>query len=595
MTGKCIRAIKEVLRILNSRQRVLGLFVLIASFIGALLETLGVSAVTPLVSVLLQPEVLMQNEIVSGVVEKLHIETRSGLVLSIGTAVIFLYIVKNIYFIFLSWLKIKYACKVQREISVQMMKSYMGRGYEYFLQKNISELMQGVSGDVAHVYQVILNSLKMAVDFLTVILICVYMCYADWKMALGVMVLGAVCLVLIYIIFHKAMVRNGLEYRKYHIKSNQAMLQAFHGIKEVIVMRKQRYFIEAYERNVTKRQNAQIGETVGGESPAYIIEGICISGILAIVCVRIARTSDPENFVAILASFAVGAFRILPSLGKISSAMNAIIASIPGVESVYENMIEAQKYNSEFFKVELDGQENSESIEDILFQDVLQIQDVTFAYNSETGNVLDHLDLKIPKGKSIALIGQSGAGKSTLVDIILGLLVPDNGKVLLDGIDIRTIPDTWSRMVGYVPQSIYLSDDSIKANIAFGVAEEDIDEELVYEALKEAELDEFVAKLPQGLDTVVGDRGVRLSGGQRQRIAIARALYHNPEILILDEATSALDNETETAVMEAIDSLHGKVTLVIVAHRLTTIRNCDEIFEIGNGIAVQRNKGEVLA
>ena len=232
--------------------------------------------------------------------------------------------------------------------------------------------------------------------------------------------------------------------------------------------------------------------------------------------------------------------------------------------------------------------------EKIAFKNEISIQDVTFAYPGTKEKVIDHLNLKIKKGSSVAFIGTSGAGKTTLSDIILALLKPQTGKILVDGVDIKELGGVWNRMIGYVPQSVYLTDASIRHNIAFGVAENDIDDKRVWDALEAAHLKEFVEKQPRQLDTEVGEWGIKFSGGQRQRVAIARALYSNPEILVLDEATAALDTETETAVMESIEELQGYKTLIIVAHRLTTIRNCDKIYEIKDGKAIEREKSEIF-
>lgn len=591
MLKKVGSILKRLFEIMSSSQKFWGGVVLVCSLLAAVLETIGVSIIVPLVNVLLQPAKLLENELVQKLAGVFRIQTETELVVAVVVGVVIIYVLKNLYFIFFCWLKLKYACKVQRECSVYMMKSYMQRGYSFFLKKNVNELMQGVSGDVTSLYQIVLGLLQIVTQVLIALFICIYMCYADWQIAMGIIAATVVCLLIILAFFRKRMFQAGVKARTHTIKANQALLQAFHGIKEVLVMRKQKYFIKEFEENTNKRQSAVIIQSVGAEIPAYIIEGICISGIMIILCVRILNIPNPENFVAVLASFAVGAFRVLPALGKISSAINSISSSIPGFNSVYDNITEARKICDPFFEFET---EDDKPYKEILFLDGIIINNLSFTYDSEQRNVLDNINMKIRKGESVAFVGESGAGKSTLADLILGVLVPDKGEILLDGTDIRKIPNTWGKIVGYVPQSIYLSDASVCQNVAFGIELSEIDEERVKLALKKAELLDFVLGLPDGINTQVGDRGVRLSGGQRQRIGIARALYHNPDILILDEATSALDNETEKAIMQAIDSLRGKLTLIIIAHRLTTIKNCDVIYEVCNkGIRV-REKNEIF-
>ena len=591
MIRKIIDALRKLFQILNKNQKMLGTVVLVCSFVAAGLETLGVSVIVPLVNALLNPELLFDNPYIKSVTDFLEIHTNEDLILLVIFAVIMVYILKNLYFIFFTWIKNRYACKIQRECSVYMMQSYMNRGYSFFLSRNVSELTQGVSGDVNSLYQIINSLLQAITQLLISAFICIYMCYADWQIAVGVILSAGVCLLLIFVIFRKAMLQAGIRLRTYSILSSQALLQAFQGIKEVLVMRKQKYFLKEYEENTIKRQNVTVVQNIGLEIPAYIIEAVCIIGIMAILGIRIVNIPNPENFVAVLASFAIGAFRILPALGKISSSINTISGSVSGLNAVYENIVEARKFNDNFYNAE---SEDEEQYRDLTFEKCVNIRNLTFSYNSEQKKVLHQLSLEIPKGKSVAFVGESGAGKSTLADLILGVLRPDEGEVLLDDVNIRKIPNLWGRLIGYVPQSIYLSDTSICKNIAFGIEESEIDEDSVKAALEKAELLDFVQSLPNGIYTEVGDRGVRLSGGQRQRIGIARALYHDPEILILDEATSALDNETERSVMEAIDSLHGKMTLIIIAHRLTTIKNCDAIYEIVDGQAVRRTYEELI-
>ena len=591
MIRKIIDALHKLFRVLNRNQKILGLVVLMCSFIAAVLETLGVSIIVPLVNALLNPGQLFEISYVRGVTDSLGIDTNEKLIVFVIIGVIIVYIFKDLFFIFFCWAKFKYSCKVQRECSVYMMRSYMKRGYSFFLNRNVNEMLHGVNEDVEALYNIINGMLQAVTQMMIAAFTCIYMCFADWQLAVGVILSASLCLLIIFGFFRKMMLQAGNRSRTYAIRASQASLQAFQGIKEVLVMRKQKFFIKEFEENIGKRQNALVIQRMGMETPTYVIEAFCITGIMTILGGRILNISNPENFVAVLASFAVGAFRILPALGKISVAVNMISTSIPGFNAVYENLIESRKYNDDYFDEE---QEDDIRYRDLEFKQAIRIDGITFSYNSEQKEVLNKLSLEIPKGKSAAFVGESGAGKSTLADLILGVLKPDEGEVLLDDVNIRKIPGLWSKLIGYVPQSIYLADASICKNVAFGVKESEIDENSVKAALEKAELLDFAMGLPEGIHTKVGDRGIRLSGGQRQRIGIARALYHDPEILILDEATSALDSETEKSVMEAVDSLHGKMTLIIIAHRLTTIKNCDDIYEIVDGKAVRRAYEELV-
>lgn len=602
---------KYLNKILSTQQKIICAFVFICSCFSAVLECLGVSVIIPFVTILVDETAISQNKYIQGI-SVLHNATYQELVIILCGFVIFVYLFKNIFFIFLSWLRIKFSAKIQREISIKILVSYLSRGYEFFLGKNFGELYRGVATDPSYIHSLLFNLFRLISETLTIVLICAFMFYTDWTLATVIFFMALICLAVIYFIFRKSMYRAGLQDREYTTKFYQNLVQIFQGAKDVLLYRKQKFFVNEYENNLIMAQHAQCKTVVGGEAPAYVIEGICVSGIMVAVSIRLVNGVSVE-FLSVLATFAVGAFRILPSLGRISSALNGITNSIPSISALYEQIIKADEYilqHPEADAQELyqkrnrlidrrgnlkDVNENSyEDIENAKFDRELQIRNITFRYNGTEQNVIENSNLTISKGDAIAFIGTSGAGKSTLADIILGLLVPQQGAVYIDGVDITSIPEKWARTIGYVPQSICLFDASIEENVAFGVSKDKIDLERVKEAISRAELEEFVNSLPDGIETIVGDRGARLSGGQRQRIAIARALYRRPEILILDEATSALDNDTENAIMSAIGSLQGQVTLIIVAHRLTTVRNCDVIYEVKNQRIVMRDKKEVM-
>lgn len=591
--GNSLKNIKDIIYklvyVLSKEHKRLGVLVLTLSFIGALLETLGVSAILPLINALMTPEVILENPLAGPILRTFQVTEKGEIILVVGGGIILLYLFKNIYFIFLAWVRAKYSCKVRRELSVNMMKSYMDRGYRFFLNINTSELLRGVSADTNAVYNLLSQLFKNIVDCMTVVMICIFVLITDWVMAAGIVVLAGLCLVIIYGGFRTKMRILGVEYRKYNKQVNQQAIQAFQGIKEVIVMRKQKFFIQRFEDASIKQQQTFVGHTVGSESPAYIIEAVCITGLLGIICVRLAfGGGEAADMLPSLSAFAVGAFRILPALGKISSGLNSITFYVPSLNDMYEQ-----------FKIMQENAKEESAIREIdtgvtEFKHELQVKDICWKYNENANYVLKDLCLTVPRGDSIAFIGQSGAGKTTLADIILGLLKPQKGSVTIDGKDIFAIGTEWNRIMGYVPQSVYITDDTIRRNIAFGVPEEEINDAKVWKALEQAQLKDFVKSLDKQLDTMVGERGVRFSGGQRQRVAIARALYEEPCILILDEATAALDNETEKAVMEAIENLQGKITLIIVAHRLTTVRKCDRIYEIKDGSISECDKAEIF-
>ncbi|MCR5398427.1 MAG: ABC transporter ATP-binding protein/permease [Lachnospiraceae bacterium] len=584
--------IKKLNRLLTTAQKTLGVFVLLFSIFAAVFELLGVSVIVPLINVLVDPRELLSNKYIAMIIPSaidatnLSEENRKLLVITVIIGTIIIYLVKNAFFIFNTWLKNKYAFKIQREMSVAMMQKYIRNGYQFFLNHNYSELRQGMDGDVRALYYIVSGILQITTQILIVALIGIYMLVADWKLAIGAILTGAVCLLFVMGIFRRRMSESGRLLRELSIKAEKTMEETLHGIKLVLIAHKERFFIDKYNEEVTKRNKVDVVKTAGSEYPMYIIEAISITGIMISLCVRVLSLEDPTAYVAVLGSFAVGMFRILPAIGKISSTANAIVASIPSLDSIYHNMCEQEDES-------INAQLTDRDCSDFVFSNCIEVKELTFGYSGSDNTVLQGIDLTIKKSTSVGVIGESGAGKSTLADILLGLLKPSTGKVTIDGIELEELARNGWNGIGYVPQTIFLTDSTIAENVAYGIAEQEINREEVRQALKRANVLSFVDSLPDGIDTMVGDRGVRLSGGQRQRIGIARALYTSPDILILDEATSALDNETEKAVMEAIDRLQGEITMIIIAHRLSTIKNCDIVLEVKGGKVFNKKVEEI--
>ncbi len=578
--------------ILTPQQKSYGVVVLLCSLIGAGFETLGVSIIYNLVQAMVRPEDLFDHPALGPVLKLFGVSTPTGAVWMTCILAAVLYIVKNIYLIFLIWLRNKYACKIRRELSIRIIQSYMHREYPFFLKVTTGELLQCSRADVDGVYNIVNQFFKLIIDAATTLFIFAYIIYTDAAMALCVIALGILCLVLVTGIFRKRVTVMGRRSRESKAILNQYLLQSYNGIKEIMVKRIQPFFITSYKKEYLRYQKTQIDSNIAKESPANLIEAVCVSGIMIALGFRMSGMTNAVEFVPKLAAFALAAFRILPSLGKISSSFNAVVYRTASLDKTWHTLKEVEAEDTEREKrIPI-----TETEADLAkrFETELILKDVSWQYEGIERNVLDHLNLTIRKGSSVGIMGPSGAGKTTLMDVILGLLKPQNGSITVDGRDIHEIPTAWAHMIGYVPQTIYMTEDTIRNNVAFGMYPEEIDEEQVWRALKQAQIDDFVRGLPKGLDTNVGERGVRFSGGQRQRIAIARALYYDPDILVFDEATSALDNETEAAVMESIDSLQHSKTLIIVAHRLSTLKNCDEIYEIRNGIASQRRKDELF-
>lgn len=588
--------IKQLAVILNKEQKRNCCLVFLFILTGSVFEMLGVGSLLPFLESMLNPDKVLQKwygQILMGI---FGVNDSTALLILLGIGVIVLYLVKNAIVLLSVYVQNKLNARINRELATSMLNSYMKRPYMFFLEHNSADIMRGVNSDVNGVFGIISNFFKMVAEILKCIAIAILLLTVDFFMAIEIVGLAVVCLLAVTLGFKGIMSDMGRKQRVASKNCSKHAYQAISGIKEITVMRRRDNFVKRYDEAAELRREANLAYNFIVACPNRIIEAVCIGGIMAVMCIRIAMGTDMAEFVPQLGIFAVAAFQILPSVANISACVSGLVFYRPTLEEAYDNITAARQYDRKISEP-ADRDSAMRPTEDNVhaeFRDKIEIKNITWKYENTDQNVLEGLSLEICKGQSIAFIGSSGAGKTTLADIILGLLPPQEGTVRVDGKSIYEIPDEWSEMIGYVPQSVFLIDDTIRNNVAFGLLAKDIDDGRVWEALEQAQLAEFVRSLPKGIDTIVGERGVRFSGGQRQRVAIARALYYDPDILVLDEATSALDNETENAVMESIINLQGRKTLIIVAHRLTTIESCDKIYEIVDGKAVEREKREIF-
>lgn len=566
----------------EKRRLALLLFIII---VGSFLELMGVTIFMPFIEIIMDENAIQNNEMLLRVYDFFDFDSRETFLASIAGCIIFIYIFKNVFIALEKNAIYKFSYNIQRRISTKLLSAYMSEPYTFHLNKNVAVLQRSMQEDTDLFAKGIIHAMEAMAEVVVCIAIGCYLYVVSRSITIIIVGLLVVCLAVFMYISKKYSSAIGRQSQAYKGNIYKWMNQAIGGIKEIKVLNREDYFIERYDAYFAKYVRGLRINRLIGVLPKYVIETVCMTGlILAVIFKLFWGQNDMETFIPQLAVFAVAAFRLLPSVGKINEHMSATLYSAPSLDLIYHDLKEVE---------ELPPRKQNE-LESWKFQNTLKVKNVSYHYPDAEENVIERASFQIEKGSSIAFVGASGAGKTTMVDIILGLLVPQMGKITADGMDIEKNIGLWQKEIGYIPQTIYLSDDTIRNNIAFGIPEDQIDEEAIEDALHKAQLFDFVDSLPNGLDTVVGDRGVRLSGGQRQRIGIARALYHDPEILILDEATSALDNETETSVMEAIDSLKGLKTMMIIAHRLTTIRNVDVIYEVVDGKVVRREKKDVL-
>ena len=592
-----IRTAKEIIvqlnYILDSRQKRKAVGILLVIIISSALELVGITAILPFIQAVVSPEEVWQNVYVQRLASAIGIKSSNELLLLFGLVLIFIYIFKNIIVLLSNYIQYDYSACVQKELSIRMLKSYMSRPYSYYLDVNSAEILRGCGTDVNGVFNILSFIFSIISELLVVSMISIYVIYTDAFIALCTLMVMFSVMLGIVVFFKPIVKQSGKKNIEVSTEKYKTVYQAVNGIKEIYVMQRKEYFVDEYEMISENARKVQRTYEFISNSPDRIIEGICVSALIGIVCIRLMMSVDMVDFIPKLGAFAMAAFKILPSVGKISSRMTGIIYHRPMLENVYDIMKEAAEYEAlhEDYAVR---HGLSKEADQHHFDRELVVNHITWKYKNQVKPVLENTALTIRKGESIALIGASGAGKTTLADVILGLLHPQQGTIEMDGTDVYAIPKTWAHIIGYVPQSVFLIDDTIRSNVAFGLKDQEIRDMDIWDALERAQLKDFVQGLPDDLDTIVGERGIKFSGGQKQRIAIARALYNRPEILVLDEATAALDNETEAAVMESIDALQGQITMIIVAHRLTTIRNCDRIYEIKDGRTIEQRKEEVL-
>lgn len=580
--------LKKINYVLDRRQKTNLSLLLVIILIGAFVELLGVSAIMPLIDVAMEPDTINEKWYFVLITQYTGITDVNQMIVLLAVVLIVIYVLKNVYVTMMYNLQYRFIFNNQQRLSVRMMKSYMQQDYLFHVSRNVAEFQRNIVNDVNGFFTVALNALQFLAEFSVSAVLVVFLLVQDWVSTLAVASLLFLFMGFFTIFFRKVLVRIGEESRQANVSVTKWLLQAFSGVKEIKVANKEQFFIANYDNNYRNCARIQRQQSMLTYLPKPVMETVCICSLMIAMIIKIVVVkSDIASFVTTLSVFAVAAFRMLPSFNKITGYISGMMFNKPSIDAVYRDLKEIEQ---------LMAKRTAEHEDTVKVQlgTAIGFNSVSFRYPNAEKWILKNASLEIRKNTSVALIGASGAGKTTAADLILGILEPQEGTITIDGTDIRKCMTSWHEDVGYIPQTIYLMDDSIRANIAFGIPEPEIDDAAIGKALQEAQLDQFVLSLPDGADTMIGDRGVKLSGGQRQRIGIARALYRNPSVLILDEATSALDNETEKEVMEAIDGLHGTRTLIVIAHRLSTIRKCDRIYEVANGAFVEKTKEEVL-
>lgn len=573
---------KKLNYILDKKQKINIVVLAVMIFIGGILETLSISAMLPVVWVIIDAESVQQNKYCQWIMELLHIQNMQGFIIMLLVALMIMYILKNAYLLLLTSEQNRFISVNRNRLISQVLREFLNRPYEFYLDADIPTVFRLTDSDIPNVFGILMAIISLASEVVVFVLICGVLIVTDWKLVLVlIFISGIVTLVLFKVLKPKL---NSLGMTNQAIQSRIAKwrIQAIYGIKDVKVLHRESFFADNYESNGKIGAKLNQKYAIINALPRILIETIFMVSILGYLVVCVALGDDMTQMLPTLTAFGLAAVRLLPCVNRINTYLTDISYFRPCLDYVYENMNIneiSKKTNQTLLPVD--------ETKTMQLRNRIELKDIVYAYPNTDTLIFDHADMEIPYGKSIGIMGPSGAGKSTIVDILLGLLKVHEGQILCDGDNVFDNYPAWLAQIGYIPQSIYLVDEPIRNNIAFGIGDDEIDDNRIWQVLEEAQLKEFIQTLPEGLDTAIGDRGVRLSGGQRQRLGIARALYHNPEILVFDEATSALDNETEAAVMEAINSFHGKKTMVIIAHRLNTIEKCDIIYKVEGGKITQ--------
>lgn len=586
-----IRIVKKFRSVLSKHQKLRIFELAIMMIVGGFLEMLSVSLIMPFMTAVLEPDKIMNNDIVKWICNLFGIQISRTFLVFLAMAMALIYILKNVYLLFQMTSQNRFVYNNMFYTQRKILHSYLRRPYEFFLSLQSGEVIRVVSNDTTMAFNLLTTLLTLFSETVVSVVLVETIFYFAPGVTLGVAAIIGVMILIIQFIVRPILAKQGVKNRKSYTDMQQWLLQSVQGIKEIKIGKKEAFFEDNFAKAGNIYVKTSYKDTTLGLIPRFMIEAVSMAAFFLVVAVMLYKGAELEAIVPMLSVVAMAAIRLLPSANRISQALAQIAFREPALDKLIENLSELSGFseeqlvgdNSEHFEKLNSGRHDNDKD----FSKVIELKDITYKYPTGVKNVLEHADMVIHRGEAIGIVGVTGAGKTTVVDILLGLLRPVNGQVFIDGTDIRLDMDNWLRQVGYIPQNVFMLEGTIRQNVAFGVADDEIDDNSVILALKDAALYDFIKELPDGINTEIGERGVRLSGGQKQRIGIARALYERPEIIVFDEATSALDNETESIIMNSINSLHGKITMVIIAHRLTTIENCDVVYRVEDGKIVR--------
>lgn len=580
-----IHFLSKFLYVLQDRRKDLMVLIVLFLFVS-FLEAFGTGMIGPFMSLATNPNSVNDNPWFHTIYKALSLSSPNQMIWIMGTGVMLLFYVKAFLSFSAQKAVFELGYKHQAEISSRLMRIYMAAPYTYHLSRNSAVLINNITMEADRfangLMMPLLTSVSNAVVTFALIILLIYTNPIATLSIAGILLTAFV----FYRQFKDKLAHWGKDLSESREEMFRAINQGLGGLKETKVLGCEHYFEQQLDEHANRYSNSISASLGFSNLPRYMIEAFLITFLILFTFLFLTiNKGSNQNLSAVLGVFALASIRLLPASTNLVGAVNGIKLNSYTLNKLYLDLKESESWSGLGRETKLQSVSNQPH--SISFQDRIVLDQIVYSYPNAARNALEGVTLEIKKGESIGLIGRSGAGKTTLVDVILGLLEPQSGDILVDGSSVYTDLRAWQSMIGYVPQSIFLIDETLEKNIAFGVPDHLIDQRKLQKAIELSQLAELVEQLPQGTQTVIGERGVLLSGGQRQRVGIARVLYHEREILVFDEATAALDNETEALVTEAINSLGGVKTMIIIAHRLSTVEHCDCIYALEKGQVIK--------
>jgi len=557
----------------SSQHKKLALLVFLL-FVGMAFEVLGIGVLLPILTAILNPEILLTSDISKSILDFLKITDKEQIIKIALASLLIIYFFKSAFLIFLSHFQNRFISNLSAFLSNKLFTNYLNQGYKFHVDRNSSDLIKNFQVEITYFSNFLVSTISLLTEATLAFSVIITLFFIEPLGTLVVMLFFGLSSLLFYQFTKKRTTQWGKIREEIDRKISKTVLETLTGIKEVILLGKQYFFQEKLEQNNSIKASMSTKALTLRQIPRYYLELLSVFSLIFFIFIMLAQNKNIDNVIVTLGVFVAATFRILPSINRILGSLQNIKFYKSSIDLLYK----------EFDVVKYENKLSGHNSKRTKLNKYIKVNDVSFSYEGIDKIILDQVSFKLEAGSTTGIIGVSGSGKSTLINIIVGLFHPTSGEILIDEeFNIHSDICSWQEAIGYVSQDVFLSDESIIMNVAFGTNQEKIDVELIDKVLKQAQLTELIESLPQGYHTKVGERGVQLSGGQRQRIGIARALYRQPDVLILDEATSALDIKTEQDIMTSIDSLKGQLTIIIVTHRLITLKNCDDIYSLKEG------------